>query len=59
MKKRGIQMGKKPEKRISNTIYRLIHGGVEGPKINFFFTLFTKMNFFLNYIFLKNKSCSL
>ena len=29
------------------------------PKKKFFFTLFMKMNFFLNYIFLKNKSCSL
>jgi hypothetical protein len=46
MKKRGSQMGKKPEKRISNTIYRLIHGGVEGPKIKIFFYSFYEDEFF-------------
>jgi hypothetical protein len=40
-------MGKKPEKRISNTIYRLIHGGVEGPKKNFFYSFYEDEFFFL------------
>ena len=37
----------------------MTHGGVEGPKVNFFSILFSCMNFFLNYIFLKFNSCSL
>jgi hypothetical protein len=43
----------------NQTIPEVVHGGVKGPKVKFFFTRSTKMNFFLNYIFLKFNSCSL
>jgi hypothetical protein len=32
-------------------LYRLAHGGVESPKVKFLFTVISKMNFFLIYIF--------
>ena len=38
---------------------QLAHGDVMCPKVKIFSILFSCMNFFLNYIFLKNNSCRL